>query len=265
MFCLIALAPLAPRLAAAVIIEDTFAITASRTAGSTLAGSTTEIGGATWASNDNSVWVLGGDATNGYVTSSSNSAGVGAAVPFKFSEHTDSGSLATLSVTASLPDTTTETRYFSFGFTFNSQGIAPTGNANVWVKIYMATNTWELLSRSAQLATGTFNASINLTNNNTFSLSYDESKATVTDFSINGTSVASGYVLQNPPSSKVAYVSIYSVRPGGTSTTGDTRIDAFSLSVTSAIPEPGTYALLLGTGLLLAVGVRKISFFRKYR
>ncbi|RRJ94234.1 hypothetical protein Ga0100231_007530 [Opitutaceae bacterium TAV4] len=256
-FCLIALATFAPCLSAAVVIKDTFAITDTRLAGSTLSGSTTEIGNATW--NATSIWKLAGDATNGYLYPDTSSTG-GAAVPFRFSDHTALGSVATLSVTAALPSTTDAARYFSFGLGVHNQGSNPSGNANVWVRIYMATNTWQLRSRGNELASGTFDGSINLTGNNTFSFSYDESQKTVTDFSVNGTSLTGNHTITGTLSS-VTYASLYS----NFLNVASTKIDTFTVSVTSAIPEPRTCALLLGLGLLLTAGIRKLPVFRNRR
>lgn len=243
-------AVVAPLCSAAIVIQDTFAITETRVIGSPLVGSTTEIGNKTWNSASDTQWYL---ADGGYVTSTGNT-NRGAAVPFTFGSYSEFGTVATVEVDVRLPNTTDTARYFTFGFGNHYQGNSPTNNGFVYVRINMANKQWALRNRDTTLVSGYFDDSFAFNTINNYSISYDASTLTVTDISINGVSVLSNYVFASSPGS-ITHAFYFSQWPGNP---GSTRLDSFTVSMNPAsVPEPAAAAYILGLSGLFTVAGRR--------
>ncbi|WP_043584724.1 PEP-CTERM sorting domain-containing protein [Geminisphaera colitermitum] len=230
---------------AVIVASDTFSITDSRQAGSTLSGSTTETGNLVW--NGNAQWKL---AEGGYVTATSaNNAGF--AVPFSFASYSQTGSIATISFDVTFPRNNDST-WYAFGFGTNASGALNSTSGMIWVQVNSRLGGWLVKTGGTNAATGTLTetlGSYNRNNTYTWSLSYSESTRTIVDVSVNGTSIVSNYVVPESVTLNAASaISFFGQYPAGNSTE---KIDNFKLEITSSIPEPGTWALLAGAMFLV--------------
>lgn len=243
---------------ATIIATDSFSVTSDRAAGSTINGSQTETGGLTW--NGGAQWILRENSGNGYMgTNSGNNASI--AAPFNFASYQADGDVATISFSIAWRQQSGS--WFGLGFSSSSSGAVITTSGAVWLQIDANTGIWSLKTNApgvTDLPTGNLSAvgisfSTGTSTPYTYSLSYNSDTRTVTDVTINGTSVVSNYLLSSAPGS-ISSVAFFGQKPYNTAT--GTQIDNFSLSVSpSSIPEPGTWAAICG-----ALGLA-VSLFRR--
>jgi len=238
---------------AVVIAADSFSVNGTRTAGSSVSGTLTETGNLSWSGG--SQWVLFGDETNGYMgTKGSGSAGIG--IPFNFATYQSSGEIATLSASIAYRKDSNTGRWFALGFGSNTTvGGLPSA---VYLQVNVYTGTWELMSAAnsgGDLPSGTITG-INFASSTpvTYSLTYDNSRATVLDISINGTSVLSNYTFASAPA-EIQSAGFWGQLPYNTQT--GVVFDNLELTV---VPEPGTSALFIGGAAVACLGV---AFRRK--
>jgi len=236
---------------ATIIASDTFSITDTRPVGSTIIGSTTEIGGLAW-NGGNAAWVTAGDTTNGYAARSGSSAARSLALPFSFSNYTEDGDVATISVSLKSSKGSNSSYWFLIAFGNSATGGNPTGNGLIYLRLNPYDDAWGLYSKGTLLTyadttpvSGSLSAALGTSYDEgsfyTYSLSYDNATNTVTDVTINGTSVVSSYVLSASPGA-ITTASFF-----GQYVNAATQLDSFTLSVNpTAVPEPAAYALIAG-------------------
>ncbi|AHF91443.1 hypothetical protein OPIT5_15660 [Opitutaceae bacterium TAV5] len=231
---------------AVIVASDTFSITETRQAGSTLNGSTTETGELVW--NANAQWKL---AEEGHVTADGTSS-AGFALPFSFASYSQTGSIATISFDVTFPRNNDST-WYAFGFGTNAGGGLNSTSGVIWVQVSSRLGGWSVKTGATNAATGTLTetlGSYNRNNTYTWSLSYNESTRTIVDVSVNGTSIVSNYIVPEGITLNAASaISFFGQYPAGGSTE---KVDNFKLEITASnIPEPGTWTLLIGTIVLV--------------
>ncbi|MDR1283650.1 MAG: hypothetical protein LBK99_22940 [Opitutaceae bacterium] len=262
----LALAALPAR--AVIIASDTFSITENRKTGSAVKGSTTETGTLVWNGSDG--WILTGDETNGYATRSSSGTS-SLALPFNFGTYSSSGDVATIEIRMKAAGGTGD-RTFGIAFGNSATGGNPTTNALVRLRIDPNGGTWALTSKNSGLTAqdnsplsgslaDVLGSAYSATTFYTYSISYNQSTLTVTDVSINGTSVVSNYVFAASPGNVTA-VSFFGQYPNSS-----TQIDSFTLSVNATpppVPEPAATALVTALGVFGAIGILRLRLRNRH-
>ncbi|MDR1283532.1 MAG: hypothetical protein LBK99_22330 [Opitutaceae bacterium] len=274
---------------ATVIASDTFSITEDRPVGSYIfkpawtseptaaVKGSTETGAdivtsLTYNSNinqDQRGWILAGDAENGngYVTRTGGSSAASLALPFNFNTWAQYGDVATweLRIQSRKPGSGD----YSFRISFYTTGDVTAGNAyNALVSLYINPlgNEWSLRSGNTIVKDGkgeevkgllseALGADYSSDTFYTYSISYNNSTKTVTDVSINGTTVVSNYVFETSPGA-IGNVGFF-----GQWTDSITQIDTLTLSVNATpppVPEPAAAALVMTLGVFGATGILRL-------
>ncbi|MDR1283044.1 MAG: hypothetical protein LBK99_19805, partial [Opitutaceae bacterium] len=242
---------------ATVIASDTFSITDDRPVGSYIfkpvwtSEPTAAVKGSTETGADivtsltyNSIigqdkrgWILAGNAENGYAALAGSALSTSLALPFNFNTWAQYGDVATweLRIKSLKPSQGN----YSFRISFYIAGDVTAGNnANALVSLYInpLADVWGLYSGNTALTTkdgtaisgalsealgGEYSSSTFYT----YSISYNNSTKTITDVSINGTTVASNYVFDTSPGviGNVGFI--------GQWVDANTQIDSLTLSV----------------------------------
>ncbi|EIP98329.1 PEP-CTERM putative exosortase interaction domain-containing protein [Opitutaceae bacterium TAV1] len=235
---------------AAVVIEDTFTGRYSSEESVKLTGTSPDTAGTslTWSASGNLVFKQ--DTTSGtdYLTADGSASHANMVLPFSYSLYSSEGSIVTVGITLSSSSSGSNDKWFGVGFS-SSTSFNPNSNGSVWLQISRrsTTTSWYLKSKTTTLASGSLDG-IDLSASNTFSFSYDFATNTVTGVYLNGTNVlADAYAFSAAPG-------ISSVGAFFQWADSDiNKITDFAVSI-SAVPEPGSWALIGGT-LLLGFGI----------
>lgn len=227
---------------ATVVIEDSFSLNETdRKVGDTLNGTQTEVGGKTWITatlaEDNETVLFAGDSENGYVdTSYGNYPSM--AIPFSFSEYSEYGDTAVLSVA------------MNFGGSNNSVTLAfgrATSNAGTNGTAYLSVNvngSWGLKNAASTGVSGSLGALDNEAEYE-IKLIFNESTNIVSAY-FDGNALAEDVEL-NDVAGDTSAIFVHNQY-------SSEEFNSFSVEM---IPEPDVFATLLGAlSLSLVLGRR---------